>query len=210
MNLGLPKLSFGLCLLLVCVLSKEEPEPINESEFHDEIAMSQTRTKWTACMSLAAAKLDQDAREIDTIASDNKVNRTLLEKKIVADIIGKCYDVLTWKQAENILFLEEIDLNRNDIKALVTLEKNSYKGDLSLSMSQKELIGMIAKDMHTTDDGFDFEPTYVPGYEETAKSSKSLSTYGGIIFSFVIIWVAVQAISFFTSKKADSDKPKTT
>ena len=179
----------ALLFILLVARAVEEPEPINEQEMHDEIAQSQTRAKWIACLLIASEKLEHSSSHIQEVASKSPHTHEVIVKKLAADILESCEAKITWRQAEEILSEE----HGEDIKAFiaaaseVNLEQFSSP-TVKYTARQEQLIKDIGEEMIRQDDGFDQIPPVVPEIlENKADMNKFYILFGGA--AIICLWV---------------------
>ena len=131
-------------LLIALVAAIEEPEPINEQERNDEVAQSQMRAGWIACLYLARNRILQDNSEISEIATSVSKEAKALQKKIAASSLYKCSLAINAKQAEEILRTENIDWGDESISRLVDTDYQKFKTlDWKYTDEEKGLIDKI-------------------------------------------------------------------
>ncbi|CAG9323181.1 unnamed protein product [Blepharisma stoltei] len=198
--------------LLALVFALEEPDPINDQERNDEVAQAQARARWIACLLISRTKLSQHSSEISSIYSASKFDKDLIEKKIIGEILYKCDQLLSWKQAEELLAADEINLEKPEIKELTTIDKDFYinpKSDIKLTQQQEDLIKKIIAEAKKTGDGFDQDPPTVPGFDAQAYiQSKGLlppAVYYLGLGGGVLLLVG---LAFFILKKATAVEEK--
>ena len=200
------------CTLLV-ISAVQEPESINEEEKHDEIAQSQMRAKWIACLSIASSRLEKSSAEIQEILSKSSHSHEVIVKKLAADILETCEKKITWRQAEEILS-EEQGTNLADfigeVSQINTLQ--FQQPTIIFSERQKQLIQEIVEEMQRKDDGFD-QP--VPTVQEVINSSSSCcclncyATAAGVgLIGILIIWKLFFSRTEETKEKESSKKKK--
>ena len=198
------KLFVSICLLAAVNAVFEEPEPINDQEKNDEIAQSQKRVKWIACLSIASETLEANPDAVKTAANSNKNSDSFVRKKIAADILENCSSKITWKQAEEVLTENRSEKLVEFVKSVSQFDLQQFKQqDLKLTASQLELLEQITTEMNKEDDGFDQPNPVVEGVEEIASKDDNVKII--YIASGIVILLGLYLI-FSGSEKPKEEK----
>lgn len=187
----------GVGFVLLMVNGLQELDPVYDYELNDEVAKSQERSVWIACLFLAYSHIDFATEKILDLQTRTGFSLPQIKRKISAGILEKCSNTITWKEAEGIIS-GTID---EKYKELVEYDITNF--DISLTPTQSSLISQIEKFINEKpEDSFPPPPTS-QGTELTEDNSNFL--YLGFLGLIPIIWFLWPKKS---SPKIEEKKPK--
>lgn len=127
----------GVSFVLMLVNGLQELDPVFDYELNDEVAKSQERSVWIACLFLAYSHLELAADKVADVHSRTQFSLSQIKRKISAGVLEKCSNAITWKEAESIIS-GSIDEKYKD---LVEYDTNNF--DITLTPTQLKLISQI-------------------------------------------------------------------
>ncbi|CAG9313417.1 unnamed protein product [Blepharisma stoltei] len=205
--------------VVALAIASEEPEPINDQERNDEVAQSETRTRWVACLLISRTKLIKDFDSISEIYTESSFKKEFIQRRIIADILYKCDKVLTSKQAEELLVAEDINLEAPGIKELTIIDKEFYlneKSDIRLTQQQEELVKKILIEANKVDEEIEVEAPIVDDFDPSVYSqNKDLlptglyypGLIGGVFLLIGLGFFIIKRVSSLKNQKEDKVAP---
>jgi hypothetical protein len=175
-------------IFLVCfALAMKEPQPVNQEELSDEIALAQQRSVWIACLMVSSAVVERERNEIIKISQNFGHPYNLLVAKIAAETLEACLENIDFESAEIGLKDEEIFLLREVKKFKVSADQFQNK-TLELTKKQALIVQKIKSEINRVDDGFDQQPPVVTEVLKI-RNREYLQVVAGIGIAVCCIWV---------------------
>ena len=148
-------------LLSALAAGTEEPDPINEEEQNDEIAQAQTRSRMLACLNIARNLVDQHPADVQAVIDASAHGKKETKKKVLAQVVYKCYQMMDNKFAEVILLDDYVELSRNELQGFVNLDKQQFADPASsveLTAEEAALLKEMKDIAESKDPEFDKDP----------------------------------------------------
>lgn len=126
--------------LLIVGHALEEPQALNDSERNDEVAQAQLRAKWLACLIIAQEVVTQHNHQIDLIALEQTLNRSLIVRKTAANVLSECTGNIHLQDAQEVLQGQGLTAKARQFTDCLARAEG---GTLELNQAQLELRGAL-------------------------------------------------------------------
>lgn len=180
----------GLAFIFLGVAAMSEPGPISREEEVDEVAQTQQRAVWVACLDLASGFVERNSDLISKVSSQKSVQIDSVIRKYSAEILVHCEKIVDYQLAEKYLAGED----SQDVKALKSKQLSelltSAPSTFALNSEEIQLINKLTKEANTQGDGFDQEPPIVPEVLNL-KDNKTIyaATTGIAVLLIFLVWL---------------------
>jgi hypothetical protein len=176
-----------ILLLFYAAYGLVELDPINQQERNDEVAQAQQESIWIACLVLAFNKLESSAEAIQATSQKYKHPSKDVRKKLALDILDRCTKQLPWREADLILYDENLDLEKSDFKSLVKINLNQFDKKIEFTQSQLNLLKKIEEEIQLAEPNVP-EPPVDEGFDIfQEKIGFTYYIIGGFVLLVVII-----------------------
>ena len=180
----------GLVFIFLVVEAIREPGPITSEEEVDEVAQTQQRAVWVACLDLASRFVERDSDLISKVSSQKSVQIDSVIKKYSAEFLVNCEKIVDYQLAEKYLAGEDsqdvIDLKSKHLSEVLTSNPSNF----ALTYEENQLISKITKEANTIEDGFDQEPPIVPEVFNLKDNKVFYAAVAGIaVLLIFLVWL---------------------
>lgn len=159
----------ALVMLVLAVAGVEEPLPSSPAEEQDEVAQSQRRSRWIACLSLARSYSIEHELELSSILTRTVHSKEATRRRIIAGIVETCAVNATDKVIQTLLETEELDIFDEEWEPFLNIDEAFYlspESNVSLTATQEALYSSIrevtiTQEIFSTKESLDVEPPLI-------------------------------------------------